>query len=112
VQLLCAKIPKAQKKTDSLTVFFALLGSGCVKAVSEHVGEIDPDRFLVLLEEIRAARENMGKYTRKTSQEYEDSTIVKTRDYRDSLIRLMQEVTSPDVDVVVKDVYVRHESFI
>jgi hypothetical protein len=60
--------------------------------VSEHVGEIDPDRFLVLLEEIRAARENMGKYTRKTSQEYEDSTIVKTRDYRDSLIRLMQEV--------------------
>ncbi len=60
--------------------------------MSEHVGEIDPDRFLVLLEEIRAARENMGKYTRKTSQEYEDSTIVKTRDYRDSLIRLMQEV--------------------
>jgi hypothetical protein len=80
------------------------LGSGYVKVVSEHAGENDPDQFLVLLEEIRAARENMGKYTRKTSHEYEDSTIVKTRDYRDSLIRLMQEVTSPDVDVVVKDV--------
>ena len=54
-----------------------------------------PVLFPVLLEEIRAARENMGKYTRKTSLDYEDSTIVKTRDYRDALIRLMQEVTNP-----------------
>ena len=46
----------------------------------------------VLLEEIRVARENMGKYTRKTSNEYEDPNIVKTRDYKTALVKLMQEV--------------------
>ncbi len=41
-QLLRPKIPKAQKDTDDLTVFFALLGSACVKAVRRYVGEIYP----------------------------------------------------------------------
>jgi len=31
-KLLQAQIPKAQKKTDNLTVFFAPLGSACIKA--------------------------------------------------------------------------------
>jgi len=31
-QVLHALIPKMQKKTDGLTVFFALLGSACIKA--------------------------------------------------------------------------------
>ena len=53
--------------------------------------------FSVLLEEIRAARDNMGKYTRKTSQDYEDTFIVKTKDYRGSLIKLMMEVRLVDV---------------
>jgi len=30
-QILHAQIPKEQKKTDGLTVFFELLGSTCVK---------------------------------------------------------------------------------
>jgi len=34
--------PKSAKKTDSWTVFFALLGSAGVKAACKHVGEIDP----------------------------------------------------------------------
>jgi len=36
---------KAQKDTDNLTVFFALLGSWRIKASSKHVhvGEIDQD---------------------------------------------------------------------
>jgi hypothetical protein len=37
---LCLQISKA-KKTDNLTTFGVLLGSGCVKAVHKHVGEID-----------------------------------------------------------------------
>jgi len=41
-QLLHAQIPKAQKDTDDLTVFFALLGSAGVKTSCKHVGEIDP----------------------------------------------------------------------
>jgi len=36
------QIPKAQKDTDELTFFFALLGSAPVKAACKHVGEIDP----------------------------------------------------------------------
>ena len=48
--------------------------------------------YPALLEEIRAARDNMGKYTRKTSNDFEDTYIVKTKDYRGSLIKLMQEV--------------------
>jgi len=34
-QLLCAQIPKAQKKTDNFTVFFALSGSACEKDACE-----------------------------------------------------------------------------
>jgi len=33
--------PKRAKKTDSLTVFFALLGSAGIKAFNKNVGEID-----------------------------------------------------------------------
>ena len=40
-QLLRAQIQKAQKLLD-LTVFYALLGSACVKAARKHIGEIDP----------------------------------------------------------------------
>jgi len=31
-----------QKDTEDVTVFCALLGSACVKAARQHVGEIDP----------------------------------------------------------------------
>jgi len=41
-QDLCMQIPKAQKDTDNLTVFFVLLGSAHVKAARKHVGEINP----------------------------------------------------------------------
>jgi len=41
-QLSCPQIPKAQKDTDDLTVFFTLLGSASVKSACKHVGEIDP----------------------------------------------------------------------
>jgi len=40
-QLLCAHIPKAQKKTVKLSVLFALLGSACAKS-AHNVDEIDP----------------------------------------------------------------------
>jgi len=33
---------KSAKKTDDLTVFFALLGSAHPKAAGKHVGEINP----------------------------------------------------------------------
>jgi len=33
--------PESAKKTDNLTVFFALFGSACVKALCKHVDEID-----------------------------------------------------------------------
>jgi len=39
--------PKSAKKyTDDLSVFFALLGSTCVKAVRRHIDEIDPRNLL------------------------------------------------------------------
>jgi hypothetical protein len=40
-QLLQGKDPKVQNDTDDLAVFFALLGSACVKAARKHVGEIN-----------------------------------------------------------------------
>ncbi len=36
------KSSQKHKKTDGLTVFFALLGSALVKAAHKHVGEIAP----------------------------------------------------------------------
>jgi len=49
-QLLHAQIPKAQKKTDSMTVFFALLESAHIKAVRKMLvkstpGQISAKRF-------------------------------------------------------------------
>jgi hypothetical protein len=41
-QFLCKKIPKVQKDTDNLTVFFALLGSVRVKAAHKNIDKIDP----------------------------------------------------------------------
>jgi len=41
-QLLCPKIPKAQKETDNLTFFLSFWGSAHVKVAHKHVGEIDP----------------------------------------------------------------------
>jgi len=35
------QIPKVQKDTDDLTVFFALLGFARIKVVLKHVGAID-----------------------------------------------------------------------
>jgi hypothetical protein len=44
-ELLYLQIPK---DTDNLTVFFALLGSSHVKALSKHVDEIDPSNFCTI----------------------------------------------------------------
>ncbi len=41
-QLLCMKVPKAQRDTDDLTVFFALSGSAHVKAVHKTLGKLTP----------------------------------------------------------------------
>jgi len=43
-QLLQVKIPKLQNDTDDLALFFALLGSACVKAARKYVVEINPWR--------------------------------------------------------------------
>ena len=40
-QLLCTKIPKAQKKTDSLSVSFVLLGSVHIKAASKMLVKLN-----------------------------------------------------------------------
>ncbi len=40
-QFLRAKIAKVQK-TDNFTVYFALLGSACVKAARKHIGKLTP----------------------------------------------------------------------
>jgi len=37
-----SKIPKAQKDTNDFNIFFAPLGSACIKAAQKNVGEIDP----------------------------------------------------------------------
>jgi len=39
------QIPKAQKKTDSLTLFFALLGSARVKAARKTLVKLTPGDF-------------------------------------------------------------------
>jgi len=39
------QIRNAQKDTDDVTVFFALLGSLHVKALSKHFGEMNPCFF-------------------------------------------------------------------
>jgi hypothetical protein len=44
VQLFCVQIPKAQKNTDSETVFFALLGSVGVKAEHKMLVKLTPER--------------------------------------------------------------------
>jgi hypothetical protein len=41
-QLLCAKIPKSAKKTDNLSIFFALLESLFVKAASKMLMKFTP----------------------------------------------------------------------
>ncbi len=43
------QIPKAQKKTDNLTVFFALLGSAHVKAGRRSLMKLTPRRHHVTL---------------------------------------------------------------
>jgi len=40
--LLNAKVPKAQKDTDDLTVIFALLGSARVKALHKMLVKLTP----------------------------------------------------------------------
>ncbi len=45
-KFLHAKIPKAQKDTDNLTVFFLLLAYSHVKTLCKHVGEMD-SRILI-----------------------------------------------------------------
>ncbi len=40
------QIPKVQKKTDNLTVFFTLLGSTCIKAVCRTLMKLTPNRQL------------------------------------------------------------------
>jgi len=42
VQLFRLKIPKAQKKTVNLSVFFALLGSASVKAARRKLMKLTP----------------------------------------------------------------------
>jgi len=42
-KLLLAHIPKAQKRTDSLTVFFALLGSSYIKAARRTLMKLAPE---------------------------------------------------------------------
>ena len=39
------QIPKAKKKTDDLTIFFALLGFACVKAAHKMVVKSTPGPF-------------------------------------------------------------------
>ena len=51
-------------------------------------GEEDPE----LVEEIKVARENLGRYTRKISQEYEEESAVRMEDLRQSLISLLNVV--------------------
>jgi len=41
-QLLRPYIPKAQKDTDDMTVFFRHLGSGCVKAACKTLMKLTP----------------------------------------------------------------------
>jgi len=49
MQLLFAQVPKAQKKTDSLTIFFAFLGSACVKASHKTLIKLTPGCCSLLL---------------------------------------------------------------
>ena len=52
-------------------------------------GEEDPE----LVEEIKIARENLGRYTRKISQEYEEESAIRMEDLRQSLISLLNVVS-------------------
>jgi hypothetical protein len=47
-QLLCVQIPKAQKDTDDLIVFFALLGSVRVKAAHKLLVKLTMPHFFTL----------------------------------------------------------------
>ncbi len=42
------QIPKAQKKTANLTVFFALLGSGSIKAARKMLNKLTPGSVVFL----------------------------------------------------------------
>jgi len=42
-QLLHTQIPKSTKKTDGLTVFFALLGSSLIKAARKMLMKLTPE---------------------------------------------------------------------
>ena len=45
-----------------------------------------------MVEEIKIARQNLGRYTRKISQEYEEEDAVRMEDLRQSLISLLNVV--------------------
>jgi hypothetical protein len=47
-QLLRTQIPKVQKNTVKLSVFFALLGSACVKAAHKMLVKSTPGLWLAL----------------------------------------------------------------
>jgi hypothetical protein len=57
--LLCAQIPKEQKKIDSLTLFFALLGSGHIKAERKMLVNATPGPRIYINLEILAALSNL-----------------------------------------------------
>ena len=49
-----------------------------------------------MVEEIKIARQNLGRYTRKISQEYEEEDAVRMEDLRQSLISLLNVVRHCD----------------
>jgi len=51
--------PKSAKKTDNLTVFFALLGSASIKAASRTLMKLTPDR---VLEHVLSSKLLQSKY--------------------------------------------------
>jgi len=47
VQLLYVEVPKEQKDTDDLTVFFSYLGFERIKAACKKLMKMSPDLYLI-----------------------------------------------------------------
>jgi len=67
------------KKLLDLTVFFALLGSACIKAACKHIGEIDTSYKLLLplMQVLIDLKTNKTQMETKTENDFEKTITMK-----------------------------------
>jgi len=77
MQLLHAQIPKVQQKTDSLTVFFALLESAHIKASCKTLMKLTPE--FQRTKQLTLLRQGRGQFARQSRWRWSSWTDPSTK---------------------------------